>query len=39
MGTSKGNNTQKTTKSKSRKSQLKTINRLKENNEILKKLK
>ena len=39
MGTSKGGNTQKTTKGKSRKSQVKTKKRLDANNEVLNKLK
>lgn len=39
MGTARGSNTQKTTKGKSRKSQLKAQKRVNENNKILKKLK
>ena len=39
MGTARGSNTPKTTKGKSRKSQLKTQKRLDANNEVLNKLK
>ena len=39
MGTSRSVNTQKTTKGKSRKSQLKSKKRLDANNEVIKKLK
>lgn len=39
MGTSKGKNTATTTKGKSRKSQLKFLKRLQQNNEVISKFK